>query len=85
MEFKSLDELERQVRQQLERFQAVKQERDELATRAERQEVEIAELRRVYQGLRKEIAKARSSFPDKGREERIKAKVNELLAKLEEF
>ncbi len=85
MEFKSLDDLERQVHRLLEQFRAVKQERDDLAARAERREAEVAEVRRANQRLRKEIAKAQRNSPDTEREEQIKARVDELLAKLEGF
>jgi uncharacterized coiled-coil DUF342 family protein len=85
MEFKNLEELERQVHRLLERFQAIRQERDELTARVEHQEVEVAELRRANRGLRRELEKARHQFSDNAKQEQIKAKIEALISRLEEF
>ena len=85
MEFKNLEELERQVNRWLERFRTVRQERDELTARVERQEVEVAELRRANKELRRQVENARHQFSDEEKQERIKSKVEELISRLEEF
>jgi len=85
MELQILENLERQVSRLLEQFRAIKRERDDLFERVSRLESEVSELRGANESLRVKIEEARRNARDPEKEERIKAKVDELLAKLEGF
>ncbi len=85
MELQSFDELERRVTRFLDLYRAAKSERDELAERVGRLEAEIEELKRANASARKELEEARLNVRDSEKEERIKSKVDDLLAKLEGF
>ncbi|MBM3327403.1 MAG: hypothetical protein FJY65_10615 [Calditrichaeota bacterium] len=85
MEINSLENLERQVIRLLEQYKLIKQERDELAEQLNRLETESADLRNANDELRIQIDEARRNARDPIKEERIRAKVDELLAKLEGF
>ena len=85
MELQSFDELERKVTRFLDLYRVAKRERDELAERVGRLEAEIEELERTNTSVRKEIEEARLNSRDSDKEERIKSKVDDLLAKLEGF
>ncbi|MDP8239273.1 MAG: hypothetical protein P9X24_09290 [Candidatus Hatepunaea meridiana] len=85
MELPSLNNLDQQVTRFLDKYHSMKTERDEFAERVARLEAEIAELHRAKDELDKEIVEVRQNVRDKEKEERIKSKVDELLAKLEGF
>ncbi len=85
MELQSLDELERRVTRFLDQLQTARRERDEMAERVGRLEAETAELKRANDELKRELEAAGKKVTDPEKEERIRSKVDELLAKLEGF
>jgi FtsZ-binding cell division protein ZapB len=85
MELQSLENLEKQVSHLLDQYRSVKKERDELYERVSRLESEANELREANESLRIKADEARRNLRDPEKEERIRAKVDELLAKLEGF
>jgi hypothetical protein len=85
MELQSLEILEKQITRLLDQSKAVRKERDELFERVSRLGSEVSELRTANESLRSKMDEARLNARDPEKEERIKAKVDELLAKLEGF
>lgn len=83
MELQSLETLERQITRLIEQTRGVKRERDELYERTSRLEAEVNELRGANEVLRQKVANASLNARDPEKEGRIKAKIDELLAKLE--
>jgi len=85
MELQSLDNLERQITRLLEQLRAIRRERDDLFERVSRLESEASELRGANESLCVKIEDARRNVRDPDKEEQIRVKVDELLAKLEGF
>ncbi len=85
MEITGLENLERQIIRLLGQYKQVKQERDELAERVNHLETEVSDLRNTNADLRAQVEEARRNARDPVKEELIRAKVDELLAKLEGF
>jgi len=85
MELKSLENLEQQLSRLLDQYRLIKKDRDDLFERVSRLEAEANELRGANDSLREKIEDARRNVRDPEKEERIRAKVDELLAKLEGF
>lgn len=85
MELQNLENLERQVSRLLDQFRLVRKERDDLYERVSRLEAETNELRGANESLRQKVEEARRNARDHEKEERIRVKVDELLAKLEGF
>lgn len=85
MELQSLENLERQLSRLLDQYRLIKKERDDLYERVGRLEAEANELRGANESLTERIDEARKNVRDPEKEERIRAKVDELLAKLEGF
>ncbi len=85
MEIRSFDELERRVTKFLEELRQAKSERDELSKRVSGLEAENTELKHINEKLKKELKEARQNARDPEKEERIKTKVDDMLAKLEGF
>lgn len=85
MELQSLENLERQLSRLLDQYRLIKKERDDLYERVGRLEAEANELRGSNESLRQKIEDAKRNARDPEKEERIRAKVDELLAKLEGF
>ncbi|MBM3328266.1 MAG: hypothetical protein FJY67_02175 [Calditrichaeota bacterium] len=85
MELSALESLERQVTRLLEGYRQVRTERDDLAQRVIRLEAENTDLRSQNDDFAERIEEARRNTRDPVKEERIRAKVDELLAKLEGF
>ena len=85
MELQSLDNLERQITRLLDQLHVIRRERDDLFERVSRLESEASELRGANESLRVKIEDARRNARDPDKDERIRAKVDELLAKLEGF
>ncbi len=85
MELKSLENLEHQLSRLLDQYRLIKKERDDLYERVSRLEAEVNELRGANESLREKIEDARKNVRDPEKEELIRAKVDELLAKLEGF
>jgi len=83
MELQSLENLERQVSRLLDQYRLVKKDRDDLYERVSRLEAEANELRSANESLHLKAEEARRNARDLEKEERIRAKVDELLAKLE--
>jgi len=81
MELSSLEQLENQVVELLERYKHAKAVREELAQRVNELETEIEELKKINEQLRLDLDDARSSSRDK--EDLVRAKVDELLTKIE--
>ncbi len=85
MELKSLENLEQQLSRLLDQYRLIKKDRDDLYERVSRLEAEANELRGANESLRDRIEDARRNVRDPEKEELIRAKVDELLAKLEGF
>ena len=85
MELPSLIELENQIDKVLDLYKSVRRDRDELVQRVQQLEAENHELKRSADQLRQEAAEARRNTRDLEKEQKIRAKVDELLAKLEGF
>jgi predicted nucleic acid-binding Zn-ribbon protein len=85
MELQSFDELEHKVSKFLEQLRITKSERDELAKRVSKLEAEVAQLKQTNKATTKELDEARHNARDPEKEERIRSKVDEMLAKLEGF
>ena len=85
MELQSLDELERKVSKFLEQLRITRNERDELSKRISGLEAEIAELKKANKTITKELEETRHNVRDPEKEERIRSKVDDMLAKLEGF
>jgi len=85
MELQSLNDLDRQISRFLEKYRTLKSERDEVTVRIQQLEAENFELRRSSESLQQSLDDARRNVRDPDKEERIKSKVDELLAKLEGF
>ena len=85
MELDSFNVLERQINSMLEKFKAVRVERDELAERVQQLEADNYNLRRSSEDLQLKLVDVESNTRDRARDAQIKAKVEELLAKLEGF
>jgi len=83
MELQSLENLERQLTRLIDQLKTIKRERDDLFERVSRLESEASELRGSNDSLRLKLEEAQRNTRDVEKEERIKAKVDELLAKLE--
>ena len=85
MELESLDNLERQIGRLLEKYLSIKKAREELALRVGHLESENTQLRQTNSRLQKELGEAQQNARDPEKDQRIRAKVDELLAKLEGF
>jgi len=85
MELQSLDNLERQITRLIDQHRVIKRERDDLFERVSRLESEANELRGANESLRIKVEDARRNARDPDKDELIRAKVDELLAKLEGF
>ncbi len=85
MELQSFDELESKITKFLDQLLVTRNERDELIERVSGLESEIAELKQSKKKLKKELDNARLNVRDPEKEERIKSKVDDMLAKLEGF
>ncbi len=85
MELESLENLERQVERLLERFAGVKRDKEELTQRVSQLEAENARLRESNAKLQSDLTEAQRNARDPEKEMRIRAKVDELLSKLEGF
>jgi len=85
MELPSLDNLERQINRLLDQFIAVRRERDDLIARIQQLEAECHELQSVRDRMALEVQDARKNTRDREKEDKIRSKVDELLAKLEGF
>jgi len=85
MELKSLENLEQQLSRLLDQYRLIKKDRDDLYERVSRVEAEANELRGANESLREKIEDQRRNVRDPEKEELIRAKVDELLAKLEGF
>lgn len=85
MELKSLENLEQQLSRLLDQYRLIKKDRDDLYERVSRLEAEANELRGANESLREKIEDQRRNVRDPEKEELIRAKVDELLAKLEGF
>lgn len=85
MELDSLENLDRQVGRLLESYNSTKQARDELAQRVGQLETEMAQLQEKNRSLEIALKNARQQARDPEKDELVRAKVDELLAKLEGF
>ena len=85
MELQSFDELERKISKFLEQLRITRNERDELLKRVSSLEAEIAQFKQTNKAITKELDEARRNARDPEKEERIRSKVDEMLAKLEGF
>ncbi len=85
MDLPGLEKIESQIQELLERYKSVKASREELALRVNELESEISELQKENEQLQVSLEEARRNTRDFDKEERIKARVDELLAKLEGF
>jgi uncharacterized coiled-coil DUF342 family protein len=85
MELQSLIELENQIDKLLDLYKSVKRDRDELLQRVQQLEAENYDLKRSTDELRQEATEAKRNTRDLEKEQKIRAKVDELLAKLEGF
>jgi uncharacterized coiled-coil DUF342 family protein len=69
----------------LDQFIAVRRERDDLIARIQQLEAECHELQSVRDRMALEVQDARKNTRDREKEDKIRSKVDELLAKLEGF
>jgi len=83
MELQNLENLERQITRFIDQSRLVKRERDDLYERVSRMESELNELRGANESLLVKIEEAHRNVRDPAKDALIKAKVDELLAKLE--
>jgi len=85
MELPNLETLESKVRGILEKYNQLKVENRELKSKCDAFQAEMDELKRDNEQLHTELDDARRNSRDFEKEERIRAKVDELLAQLEEI
>ena len=85
MELQSFDELESKVTKFLDQLRITRNERDELSKRVSSLEAELAKFKETNKTITRELEEARRNVRDPEKEERIKSKVDEMLAKLEGF
>lgn len=85
MEIESLEKLGNQVMNLLDKYNSLKRDFGELEQLSAQLKAENSDLKRGNEQLKTEVDEARRNSRDFEKEERIRARVDELLTKLEGF